>query len=112
MKERVKYESCKEMRMIPILNGLYHPHIGNTPHILAGAKYFTKLDLKSGYWQVQLKEEDKPKTAFQVYINIEPFIIFARFWLPFTPLYTIIVYSQINLNFRNFEKLCISIRPL
>ena len=42
------------------------PCIDDTLHLLAGAKYFTKLDLKSGYWQVELKEEDKPKTAFQV----------------------------------------------
>ena len=42
------------------------PRIDDTLHLLAGAKYFTKLDLKSGYWQVELKEEDKPKTAFQV----------------------------------------------
>ena len=68
-------------------------HIGNTPNILAGAKYFTKLDLKSGYWQVQLKEEDKPKTAFQVYINIQPFIGFLQIVATIYPLYTDIVYS-------------------
>ena len=42
------------------------PCIDDTLHLLAGAKYFTKLDLKISYWQVELKEEHKPKTAFQV----------------------------------------------
>lgn len=40
--------------------------IDDSLHLLAGAKYFSTLDLKAGYWQVELKEEDKPKTAFQV----------------------------------------------
>ena len=62
------------------------PYIGNTPHILAGAKYSTKLDLKSGYWQVQLKEEGKPKTAFQVYINKQPFIMFLQIVATIYPL--------------------------
>ena len=42
------------------------PCVEDTLHLLAGAKYFSKLDLRSGYWQVEIKEEGKPKTAFQV----------------------------------------------
>ena len=33
---------------------------------LAGSKYFTSLDLKSGYWQVELEEYAKPYTTFTV----------------------------------------------
>ena len=42
------------------------PRPEETLHLLASAKYFIKLDLQSGYWQVSIEEEDKPKTAFQV----------------------------------------------
>ena len=39
------------------------PHIEGSLHLLAGTKYFSKLDLDSGYWQVEVAEEDKWKTA-------------------------------------------------
>ena len=42
------------------------PRVDDTLHLLAGSKYFSTLDLKSGYWQLELKEKDKAKTAFQV----------------------------------------------
>ena len=40
------------------------PTIEETLDSLVGACYFTSLDLKAGYWQVELAEEDKEKTAF------------------------------------------------
>ena len=42
------------------------PKVEDTLHLLSGSRFFSKLDLKSGYWQVEVKEEDKEKTAFQV----------------------------------------------
>ena len=40
------------------------PRIDSTLDSLAGAAYFTTLDLASGYWQVEVEEQDKEKTAF------------------------------------------------
>jgi transposase InsO family protein len=42
------------------------PLIDATLDSLSGAKWFTTLDLQAGYWQIQLAEEDKEKTAFTV----------------------------------------------
>jgi hypothetical protein len=40
------------------------PRIDDTLDMLAGVKWFSTLDLKSGYWQVDLHPDDKEKTAF------------------------------------------------
>ncbi len=42
------------------------PRIEDTLHSLAGAKCFSTLDLKAGYWQVRVSEQDRHKTAFTV----------------------------------------------
>ncbi|GFS75321.1 retrovirus-related Pol polyprotein from transposon 17.6 [Trichonephila clavipes] len=40
------------------------PRIDDTLDTLAGNTWFSTLDLKSGYWQVELHPDDKDKTAF------------------------------------------------
>ena len=54
------------------------PRIDATLDSLSGCKYFTTLDLASGYWQVALEESDKEKTAFSTpqghfEFNVMPF---------------------------------------
>ena len=49
----------------------------NTLHLLATAKPFNKLDLRSGYWQVEIERKGNPQTAFQVgtlgFYDFQPF---------------------------------------
>ena len=40
------------------------PRIDDTIDALHGSKYFSTLDLFSGYWQIEIAEEHKYKTAF------------------------------------------------
>ena len=40
------------------------PRIDETLQMMQGAKWFSSLDLKSGYWQLEIAEKDKSKTAF------------------------------------------------
>lgn len=56
------------------------PLIDDILSLLDKSKYFTTLDLKSGYWQVQLDEESKEKTAFACHkglfqFNRMPFVL-------------------------------------
>lgn len=66
------------------LNALTHqdtyplPRIDETLDMLSGATYFTTLDLASGYWQVEVEEHNKEKTAFSMTsghyeFNVMPF---------------------------------------
>ena len=40
------------------------PRIDDALDTLAGSKWFTTLDLISGYWQVEMSDDDREKTAF------------------------------------------------
>ena len=40
------------------------PRIDSTLEALSRAAWFSTLDLKSGYWQAEMEEKDKEKTAF------------------------------------------------
>ena len=40
------------------------PCIDDTLDILSGSKWFSTLDLISGYWQIEVAKEDRDKTAF------------------------------------------------
>ncbi len=40
------------------------PNLEETFSALTGSRWFSVLDLKSGYYQIEVEESDKPKTAF------------------------------------------------
>lgn len=60
---------CIDMRQLnakTVKDAYSLPRINDTIDTLVGARYFSKLDLHSGFWQVEIAEEDRHKTAFSV----------------------------------------------
>jgi hypothetical protein len=49
--------------------------IDNTLDTLAGAKWFSTLDLKNGYWQVDVHPDGKEKTAFSTVQGLWQFTV-------------------------------------
>ena len=47
------------------------PSIDVTVDALHGSQYFSTLDLVSGYWQVEVEESDREKTALRACISSE-----------------------------------------
>ena len=55
-----------KLNILTIKDSYALPRIEETFDALHGAKWFSTLDIKSAYWQVEIEEQDKHKTAFVV----------------------------------------------
>ena len=51
------------------------PRIDDTLDALGGSAFFSTLDLKSGYWQVELDDESREKTAFVTHSGLYEFLV-------------------------------------
>ncbi|XP_033733848.1 uncharacterized protein LOC117322984 [Pecten maximus] len=54
----------RRLNRVTVFDAEPMPDTNNIFGRLAGARYFSKLDLSKGYWQVPMAEDAKPKTAF------------------------------------------------
>ena len=54
----------RKLNQLTIRDSYALPRVDEMLQMLGGARWFSSLDLKAGYWQIEVSEEDKPKTAF------------------------------------------------
>jgi transposase InsO family protein len=71
---------CQDYRQLnegTIKDAFPLPNINDLLRDLQGAKYFTKLDIRWGYNNIQIKPEDRPKAAFSTPFGLyEPTVMF------------------------------------
>lgn len=59
-----KKNDFRKLNLQTIKDAYLLPNLEESFSALSGSKWFSVLDLKSGYYQIEMCEEDKPKTAF------------------------------------------------
>nr|GEV53270.1 retrotransposon protein, putative, Ty3-gypsy subclass [Tanacetum cinerariifolium] len=64
-----------DLNRVTVRNRYPLPRINDLFDQLQGAKFFSKIDLKSSYHQLQVKEQDIPKTAFHTRFEDYEFLV-------------------------------------
>jgi hypothetical protein len=65
------------LNAVTIKNKYSLPRIDILFDQLAGAKVFSKVDLRSGYHQIKIRPEDVPKTVFSIRYELYEYLIMS-----------------------------------
>ena len=67
----------RDLNAVTIKNKHPLPHIEDLFDLLRGACVFSKIDLRSGYFQLRIRPEDIPKTAFTCKYGLYEYMVMS-----------------------------------
>ncbi|WVZ75658.1 hypothetical protein U9M48_023693 [Paspalum notatum var. saurae] len=71
------YVDYRPLNAVMVKNKYPLPHIDILFDQLAGARVFSKIDLRCGYYQIKIKEEGVPKTAFSTRYGLYEYLVIS-----------------------------------
>ncbi|WVZ87924.1 hypothetical protein U9M48_034498 [Paspalum notatum var. saurae] len=87
----------RPLNAVTIKNKYPLPHIDILFDQLAGAKVFSKIDLRSGYYQIKIRGDDIPKTAFSTRYGLYEYLVMS-FGLTNAPAFVMYMMNSVFMN--------------